>query len=193
MADDTKRAMTLSRFQPFHLGHLKTVRQMKQDDYKEIVVCIGSPEKSQRPRDPFTCGERIEMLHSVLKDEGFDHYFIVPVWDIDDYDTWARHVERLCPKFETVYSGNPLVSYLFNAAGYKVLEQQRLTMTNFNKIPPEAIYVSGSKIRELIVADKNGEEVWKNLLPKPVYKKLIEYDGANRIKQLNAMLYSDTE
>lgn len=70
MADDTKRAMTLSRFQPFHLGHLKTVQRMKQDGYKGIVVCIGSPEKSHGPRDPLTCGERIEMLHSVLRTKG---------------------------------------------------------------------------------------------------------------------------
>jgi len=183
-----KRALTISRFQPFHLGHYKTIKKMEKDGYEEIILGIGSAEKSYSPNNPFECKERVEMIHSVLMNENFKHYFIIPIRDIDDYDLWVYHVVRLVPKFDVVYAGNPLTIELFRRAGYKVVEEERMTLTNFNKNPMEVISVSGSTIREMIV---NDNEMWVNLVPEPVYKKILEFDGVKRVKKLYSMLYKE--
>jgi nicotinamide-nucleotide adenylyltransferase len=183
-----ERAFTISRFQPFHNGHYKTIERMKKDGYKEIIIGIGSAEKSYRPDNPFTCSERIEMIHSVLRNEDFEHYFIIPVRDIDDYDLWVKHVVRLVPKFDVLYAGNPLIIELFKKAGYKVVKDERIVLTDFSKKAIKPINLSGSMIREMIV-DNN--EIWKRLVPREVYKKILEFNGIERIKKLNSMLYQE--
>lgn len=184
----TKRAFTISRFQPFHLGHYDTIQRMRNDGYDEIVIGIGSAEKSNHPRYPFSCGERIEMINSVLRAEGVDNYFFVPVRDLNDYDLWVAHIVRLSPEFEVVYAGNPLTSYLFGRAGYKVVKERRKTVSDWKKSPPESVQVSGSTIREMIV-DHN--DAWKKLVPRQVCEKILEFDGEERIRELYSMLGHD--
>jgi nicotinamide-nucleotide adenylyltransferase len=182
-----KRALTISRFQPFHIGHYETVKKIKNDGYEEIIIGIGSAEKSYRPDNPFTCSERIEMIYPVVSKEGFKNYFIVPITDIDDFDLWAYHVERLVPRFDAVYSGNPLAAELFSKAGYEVVQEERKTITDFKK-PVETIKVSGTKIREMIIKD---DQRWRNFVPPSVYDKIIEFEGVERIKKLYSMLYQE--
>jgi len=177
----TQRALTISRFQPFHLGHYRTIKKMKEDGYEEIVVGIGSAEKSYRPDNPFTCSERTEMIHAVLKNEGFKHYFLIPIRDIDDYDLWVCHAERLSPKFEVVYTGNPLTVELFRRANYNVIKGERDIIQDFSKNPVETINVSGTTIREMIV---NNNQRWKDLVPAQVHEKILEFDGVERIRKL---------
>ena len=182
------RALTISRFQPFHLGHYRTIKRMKRDGYEEIIIGIGSAERSYRPRDPFDCRERMEMIHSVLKSEGFKHYFLIPIRDIDDYDLWVSHVVRLVPKFEVVYAGNPLVIELFEKAGYKVIKEERTVLTIRDKGSIREINVCGSAIRKMIA---EGDETWKRLVPKEVYEKITEFRGMERIRKLYSMLYQE--
>jgi nicotinamide-nucleotide adenylyltransferase len=180
-----KRALNISRFQPFHNGHYSTIRRIRNDGYEEIILGVGSAEKSYRPNNPFTCSERIEMIHSVLKDEKLQHYFIVPIRDIDDYDLWVAHAVRLVPKFDAVYAGNPLTAELFRTAGYNVVEQERLSVSDFREKQPKTMNVTGTLIRGMIA---NGDESWKGMVPYQVYTKILEIDGVNRIKRLNSML-----
>lgn len=179
------RALTISRFQPFHVGHEQNIDMMRDDGYKEIVIGIGSAEKSYTPDNPFTCGERMEMVDAAVRGKGFKNYFIVPVRDIGDYDLWATHVERLMPRFDAVYGGNPLMKLLLEDKGYKVIELERKKLTDFDKNPAEVIEVSGTKIRNMILKD---DCRWRKMVPPAVCKKIEEYGGVDRIKTLNRML-----
>jgi nicotinamide-nucleotide adenylyltransferase len=183
-----KRALTISRFQPFHIGHYETIKKMKNDGYEEIIIGIGSSEKSYRPDNPFTCSERIDMIYPVVSREGFKNCFIIPIRDIDDFDLWTYHVARLVPKFNAVYSGNPLTAELFDKAGYKVIQEERKVLTDFSKKPVDTIKVSGTKIREMIFKD---DQRWKDLVPIPVYEKIVEFGGVERIKKLYSILYQE--
>jgi len=59
------RGLMMGRFQPFHLGHLDLVRQiLKECD--EVVIAITSSQFNYLEKDPFTAGERIEMIHNSL-------------------------------------------------------------------------------------------------------------------------------
>lgn len=172
-----KRALTIARFQPLHLDHYRAIQRMKEDGYEEVIIGLGSAECSYTMRNPFECRERIEMVHSVLKDEGFKHYFIIPIRDIGDNDLWATHVVRLVPEFEMLYSTNPLVIRLFKNLGYRVVDDV-LAVEGSNRI-------SGAMIREMIA---RGDEKWKELVPRQVYEKILEFDCVERIKELYSAL-----
>jgi len=61
----------MGRFQPFHLGHLDLVRQiLKECD--EVVIAITSSQFNYLETDPFTAGERIEMIHSSISEADLD-------------------------------------------------------------------------------------------------------------------------
>jgi len=59
------RGILVGRFQPFHLGHLSAVRDASRE-VDELVIVIGSSQKSHEFRNPFTAGERIEMIRETL-------------------------------------------------------------------------------------------------------------------------------
>jgi cytidyltransferase-related domain len=61
------RALFIGRFQPLHRGHEEVIKWLL-GRHEEVVVAIGSANESFTPRNPFTVGERIEMLYSMLKE-----------------------------------------------------------------------------------------------------------------------------
>jgi len=68
---ETMRGLMMGRFQPFHLGHLDLVKQILSE-CDEIIIAITSSQFNYLEKDPFTAGERIEMIHQSLKDDGVD-------------------------------------------------------------------------------------------------------------------------
>ena len=183
-----RRALILGRFQPFHKGHLKAVKDVVEDGYEPIIV-LGSSQKSLTLENPFTCGERIEMVDATLRYEGIDNYFILGVPDIDDNFMYTTHLKRYTPKFDVVYAGSPLTIDLFESAGYDVVQMQRLTLTNDRKDPPEEIKTSGTLIRQMMA---DGDETWKDMVPKGTYEKIEEFDGTKRLNRLKHRLYRES-
>ena len=61
----------MGRFQPFHNGHLELVKQIleKCDD---VIIAITSSQFNYLEKDPFTAGERIEMIHDSLRESSID-------------------------------------------------------------------------------------------------------------------------
>ena len=60
-----KKGLILGRFQPFHLGHLRLIETVK-DDNLEPMICIGSAQKGRTKDNPFTTGERKIMIEAVV-------------------------------------------------------------------------------------------------------------------------------
>lgn len=160
-----ERALFIGRFQPFHLGHMAAVNEISLK--YEVLLAVGSAQESYSFSNPFTAGERIDML---LKIRGLKA-LCMPVPDITNNSLWVSHVKSLLPKFNVVFSANPLVAALFEDAGFKVEKQ-----TLFN---PE-IY-SGTQIRKKIAS--GGE--WKNLVPSEVYEYIKSIGGEKRIRNLS--------
>ena len=65
------RGLMMGRFQPFHLGHLELVKQILSE-CDEVIIALTGSQFNYIQKDPFTAGERIEMIHQSLKDEGID-------------------------------------------------------------------------------------------------------------------------
>ncbi len=161
------RAFFIGRFQPFHRGHLAMAKRILETN-DEIIVGIGSAQYSHTGENPFTAGERYEMIKRALDAEGIHNYHIVPIPDTHVHSVWVSHVMSLVPKFDVVYTNSDLVVRLFREHGLKV------------QSPPlvDRDRLSGTKVRESML--KGGD--WESLVPSVVaeYIKEIEVHQGNR-------------
>jgi nicotinamide-nucleotide adenylyltransferase len=165
-----KRAFYVGRFQPFHYGHERILKTIAEE-VDEVVIGIGSAQKSHTTRDPFTAGERVEMVLKSLEDFPIRHY-IIPLQDVEYNALWVPHIKSMSPKFDVAYSNNPLVIQLFTEAG---IEVRRTVMHE------RSIY-SGTTIRKSMIEGKNKE--WAGYVPASVVEVIDDINGICRIKRL---------
>lgn len=166
-----RRGLLVGRFQPPHLGHMAAVKQALSE-CDELVVVVGSAQFSHSFENPFTSGERIEMLRLAVREEGIplDKVIIVPIPDIGEHSLWVSRVKAFTPKFQTVYSNNPLVQRLFSEAGYEVKPIQLYRREE----------VVGTLIRRKMLKGEN----WRELVPGAVARYIDEIRGEERIRQV---------
>jgi nicotinamide-nucleotide adenylyltransferase len=162
------RGAFIGRFQPLHDGHLSVVERIAEE-VDELVVGIGSADKSHTVRNPFTAGERIMMLTKALADVDLVTY-PVALEDVNRNAVWVAHVQSMSPDFEVAYSNNPLVVRLFEEAGVDVRGSQM-----FNREVLE-----GTEVRERMIA---GED-WRSLVPPAVEDVVDEIDGITRLQRI---------
>jgi nicotinamide-nucleotide adenylyltransferase len=167
-----KRGIFIGRFQPPHKGHVELVKRIIQE-VDELIIGIGSAQKSHTIENPFTAGERELMLIRALAGEKIDlsRIHIIPIPDVDNNAVWVSHVVSFSPPFHVVYSGNPLVRRLFKEAGFET------------RSPPmikRRIYW-GTEIRERMLKGKN----WQSLVPKAVADVIEEINGIERLRELS--------
>jgi len=165
------RGLYVGRFQPFHLGHLDAIKTVLKS-VGELVIVIGSAQYSHNTNNPFTAGERLVMIRHALQDAGVDHsrFWVVPVPDVHLHMLWVSALEGYTPRFDVVFSNEPLTRRLFMEAGYKVKNIRFF----------ERKIYSSTLIREKMVKD----ESWTTLVPKAVAEFIGEIDGVNRLRDL---------
>ncbi|RLI17463.1 nicotinamide-nucleotide adenylyltransferase [Candidatus Bathyarchaeota archaeon] len=166
-----RRGLFIGRFQPFHKGHLYAVKRILEE-VDELIIVVGSAQMSHELDNPFTAGERIEMIRRALDAEGIDRgrYMLIPIPDAPAHTVWVSMVESQTPRFDIVYTNQPLTRRLMLEAGYEVrgielYERERYEAT---------------EIRRRILV---GED-WRDLVPEEVYRYLMEIDGVGRIRDL---------
>ncbi|MES3517770.1 MAG: nicotinamide-nucleotide adenylyltransferase [Natronomonas sp.] len=165
-----RRGFYIGRFQPYHEGHQTMVERIGRE-VDELVVGIGSADKSHTVRNPFTAGERIMMITKALVDHDLVTY-AVPIEDLNRNAVWVSHVQSMSPRFDIAYSNNPLVVRLFEEAGIEVRESPMYRREEF----------SGTEIRERMAAADD----WERLVPDAVVEVVEEIDGVERIQQISA-------
>jgi nicotinamide-nucleotide adenylyltransferase len=166
---DKMKALFLGRFQPFHCGHFKVIADIaKSSEY--VVIAIGSAQLSHSLKNPFTAGERYEMISRSLNADGIDNYHIVQLEDLNRYSLWVSHVVSHAPPFDVVYAHNPLSIRLFKEAGFEVVKLDLIKPWEY----------SGTNIRKKIIEGGN----WEELVPKQVAEVISEIDGGKRLKEL---------
>ena len=142
------------------------------EEVDELIIVVGSAQMSHELDNPFTAGERIEMIRRALDAEGIDRgrYMLIPIPDAPAHTVWVSMVESQTPRFDVVYTNQPLTRRLMLEAGYEVrgielYERERYEAT---------------EIRRRILV---GED-WRDLVPEEVYRYLMEIDGVGRIRDL---------
>ncbi len=167
-AGSINRAFYIGRFQPYHIGH-HTVLESIAGEVDEIVVGIGSAQRSHELGNPFTAGERVVMISRSLKSLDID-YYVIPIEDIQRNSVWVSHVLSMTPYFDLAYTNNPLVFRLFEEAG---VPAKRSPMHQRD------VY-SGTIIRKKMLS---GEE-WEHLVPAAVAETIDKIGGVERIREI---------
>ena len=163
------RALYIGRFQPYHRGHHAVIKEIASE-VEEVIICIGSAQRSHELDNPFTAGERYLMISKSLRAEGIANFYIVPVLDVNRNAVWLSHVESLIPPVDVVYAHNPLIERLFMERGYEVRVPSLFNRKEY----------SGSEIRRRILTDGD----WESLVPPAVIEVLREIHGIRRMKDL---------
>jgi len=166
-----KRALFPGRFQPFHLGHLNVVRELLKE-FDELVIVIGSAQEGFTCRNPFTAGERIEMIDATLRGEGFsrDRYWLIPAPDLHRPLAWTTYILSMVPRVDVVVSGNPHVLYIYRWMGFRTREIDLINSDKYN----------GTYIRRLMC--RGGE--WRELVPREVSIYVDQINGVERVKRV---------
>jgi len=162
----------VGRFQPFHLGHLDLAKQIL-DECDEVIISITSSQFNYLEKDPFTAGERIEMIHNSLKESSLDlsRCFVVSIENQFNVATWASYLKSALPHFDKVYSGNDYVSMLLDDSSITVVKPKFLDRNQYN----------ATKIRSMIISDEN----WKDSVPNAVYEFLTKINAKNRLEVIS--------
>jgi nicotinamide-nucleotide adenylyltransferase len=166
-----KRGLLVGRFQPPHIGHLSAIKSILRE-CDELIIVVGSAQYSYTFKNPFTAGERIEMIRLMLQEERLplEKIMIIPIPDIGEHSLWVSKVRTFVPRFDIVYSNNPLVQRLFTDAGCQV--------------KPIELYrreeVVGTLIRKKMIEDED----WREYVPRIVVKYIESIGGVERIKQV---------
>ena len=199
-----KRALFVGRFQPFHYGHLDMVEHILNDkNIDELIIGIGSAQDSHTLNNPFTAGERYEMIYESIKhlNQGVKYsndmtmfnmitvhkkpIYIIPIPDNPSNTAWVSTIKSYVPRFDYVYTNEPLSCRLFKEAGYEVRGYMML----------DRRYYAGTYIRGLIMNNGSVFNIptgtwivghnWEKLVPEGTTKIIKEIDGINRLVELN--------
>ncbi len=166
------RPLFIGRFQPFHLGHYNVARWLVEQ-YGDLVLAVGSAQAGMTPENPFTVGERIEMIYRALQDLR-SHVKICSVPDTEGRPAiWHSYVKQWCPPFDVAYTGEQYTAHCLRLGGIKVVEPPI-----FNR----DIYM-GTHIRMLMA---EGSSEWRSRVPQPVAEFIDEIDGVSRVRSLLA-------
>ncbi len=161
------RGLYIGRFQPYHLGHQAVLEKIAKE-VEEIVIVIGSAQESHTPENPFTGGERMEMIYAALSESDLrERSVVTPLQDIKRNSVWASHLQSMVPRFDVVYSNNPLVVQLIGEAGIQIRK------------PPmyQRDLYSGTAIRKLMREKCD----WASLVPASVAAFIMENGGVERL------------
>lgn len=167
-----KRCLVIARFQPFHYGHLNVIEHCLSR-FDEAVIVVGMASQSHTPENPFTAGERIEMIRRSLAWRGLDLSRIITVTlpTLEVSKSAVHYVELYSPRFDVVITLNPIIKRIFIEEGYAVLEPPEFNREQYR----------GSYIRLLI---SKGDETWRRLVPPPVSEFIDSIRGVERIQML---------
>ena len=161
--------LLIGRFQPFHLGHLDAVL-FALSRVENLWIGVGSSNKHNEKRNPFTADERREMIVSSIEPSIIDRINIFNIPDVDNHEKWTFEIDQIVPKYDVVFTNDEFTKTLFEKRKIDVIPVVLKDREKF----------SGTNIRDLITDDKN----WQDLVPRGTRKVLDKINAIERLKNL---------
>lgn len=162
----------IGRFQPFHKGHLETLK-FALGNVDQLIIAIGSAQKSHEPRNPFTAGERVLMIRNSIDEDpevDYNKILIIPVPDVNVHKLWTYQLDMLVPSYNQVYSNDEFTKLLFWERGMKVIEPKLYNRDQY----------SATEVRKRIVTNKD----WESLVTISTSKIIKQINGIERVKSI---------
>ncbi|MFH1142900.1 MAG: adenylyltransferase/cytidyltransferase family protein, partial [Candidatus Uhrbacteria bacterium] len=144
----------------FHNGHLMVIKGMAKV-CNQVIVVIGSTQKSGTDENPYSVAERKEMIQQALQDEDMIPRFDIifrEVEDMKDDTAWTEAVCQACGDISVVWTGDEHTKKCFVAKGIEVKDI----------VPVPGI--SGTDIRKKIKAK---DDAWRIQVPAAVVKAVL--------------------
>ena len=161
--------LLIGRFQPFHLGHLEAL-QFALSKVDKLWVGLGSSNKPIEKSNPFSAEERKEMILSSIDDSMKNKISVYFIPDLDNHVKWIEKIDTIVPKFDIIFSNDPLIDHLYSKRTIQI------TLIPFLKRDT----LSGTNIRNLIISDQE----WENFVPEGTKNFLININVKERLKNL---------
>ena len=161
--------LLIGRFQPFHLGHLEAL-QFALSKVDKLWVGLGSSNKPTEKNNPFSAQERKTMILSSIDNSMKNKISIYFIPDLDNHVKWIEKIDTIVPKFDIVFSNDPLTDHLYSKRTISVIS---IPFLNRDKL-------SGTNIRNLIISDQK----WENFVPEGTKNFLINFGVKKHLKNL---------
>jgi len=161
--------LLIGRFQPFHLGHLDAVL-FGLSRIENLFICIGSSNKSNERKNPFSAEERREMITLSIEPSITDRIKIFDIPDVGDHEKWIFEIDKIAPKYDVVFTNDEFTKTLFEKRKISVISVVLKDREKF----------SGTNIRNLITEDKN----WRDLVPQGTRNVLDSINAKERLKNM---------
>ena len=161
--------LLIGRFQPFHLGHLEAL-QFALSKVDKLWIGLGSSNKPIGKSNPFSAEERKKMILSSIDDSMKNKITIYFIPDVDNHVKWIKKIDTIVPKFDIVFSNDPLTEHLYSKRTVQIISIPFLKRDQ----------LSGTRIRNLIKSDQK----WDDLVPSETKLILENLDLKNRLKIL---------
>ena len=161
--------LLIGRFQPFHLGHLDAVL-FGLSRIENLFICIGSSNKSNERKNPFSAEERREMITLSIEPSITDRIKIFDIPDVGDHEKWTFEIDKIVPKYDVVFTNDEFTKTLFEKRKINVISVVLKDREKF----------SGTNIRNLITEDKN----WRDLVPQGTRNVLDSINAKERLKNM---------
>ena len=161
--------LLIGRFQPFHLGHLDAVL-FGLARTENLFICIGSSNKSNERKNPFSAEERREMIVTSIEPSIADRIKIFDVPDVGDHEKWTFEIDKTVPKYDIVFTNDEFTRTLFEKREISVISVILKDREKF----------SGTSIRNLITYDRN----WRDLVPQGTRNVLDNINAKERLQNL---------
>ena len=161
--------LLIGRFQPFHLGHLDAVL-FGLSRTENLFIGIGSSNKSNERRNPFSAEERREMITLSIEPSITDRIKIFDIPDVGDHEKWTFEIDKTVPKYDVVFTNDEFTKTLFEKREISVISVILKDREKF----------SGTNIRNLITYDRN----WRDLVPQGTRNVLDNINAKERLQNL---------
>lgn len=174
------RGIYWGRFNPPHHGHLQVMQHLLEKECDELIVAIGSCLSSHSPRNPFTGGERLEMLRAMIREARLESRTILI--EVPDDDTYQGSAKNLClnsPSFDVVFTNRRVIASIFSDWGFEVKSFPFFDREKYSSTDVRAALLSGQRVDSLV--------------PPSVQQWLKEHEGIQRLKDVVADHYEGSE
>ncbi|MCE7897986.1 MAG: hypothetical protein DPW11_01235 [bacterium] len=163
-----KTALFIGRFQPFHKGHLYSLKKCL-DIAERVVVAVGSSQESGTESNPWKYKIRKRMVCEVVRGIGVESRIkrICSCPDNPSDQAWLMDLKRRTGHFDVVVSNNEWVLSIFREAGHMVYESG---LHNRDEL-------EGIKVRALMRVD---DTEWRGRVP----REIVELFDNNDIEMI---------
>lgn len=159
--------LLIGRFQPFHLGHLDALK-FALSKVDKLWIGLGSSNMTKSKDNPFTAEERKNMIQSSVDDSILSKIDIFFIPDLDNHIKWMEKITTIVPKFDVIFTNDPLTKKLYSERGIQVIP---IPFTDRNVL-------SGTNIREMIINDQK----WEKLVPEGTENFLKSINAKDRLE-----------